>query len=94
MFGDIFKKKRKLMPRLGRIQMAVQRRSNPFLHKLEEELTRKYNTVLYQEELFWFQNARMEWLEKWNRNTNYFHSTTKIKRRHNKVEALLNSEGQ
>lgn len=93
MFGDIFKKKRKLMARLEGLQTAVQRRSNPFLHKLKEELAREYNTILYQEELFWFQKARTEWLEKGNKNTSYFHSTIKIKRRHNKVEALLNNEG-
>lgn len=34
--------------------MAIQRKGNPFLYKLEDKLTKNYNSVLHQEELLWF----------------------------------------
>lgn len=93
-FGDIFRRKRQLISRLGGIQRAIQRRSNPHLYKLEEDLTREYNRVLYQEQLLWFQKSRLDWLEKGNKNTWFFHTATKVRRKHNKVESLLDTGGQ
>lgn len=72
---------------------TIQRRGNPYLYKLEEKLTREYNTVLQQEELFWFPKARMDWLKKRNKNTSYFHTITKVRRKCNKMDAVLNNGG-
>lgn len=90
----VFRRKRKFIARLGGIHRAIQNKGNPFLFKFKEKLTREYNVVLLQEELFWFQKARANWLEHGNKNTSFFHTTTKIRRRFNKVEALQNKKGQ
>lgn len=38
MFGNIFSCKHKILARLGKVQKALQRRSNSFLWELEKEL--------------------------------------------------------
>lgn len=50
--------------------------------------------ILNQEEVFWFQKLRTQWLEQGDKNTKYYHTVTKVKRKFNRVEALMDSEGQ
>nr|KYP53454.1 Retrovirus-related Pol polyprotein LINE-1 [Cajanus cajan] len=45
------------------------------------------------EYFFWFQKSRCKWLEFGDRNTSYFHGTTVIRRRKNKIVKLQNEEG-
>lgn len=93
MFGNIFSRRRKVLARLRGIQKINQNGNSHHLHDLEEQLTREYNSILNQEEIFWFQKARTEWLDCGDRNIKYFHTLTRIKRKANKVEALVNEDG-
>ncbi|KAL7228900.1 hypothetical protein ACSBR2_007568 [Camellia fascicularis] len=61
-FGNIFRRKRWLLGRIDGIQISQARTYSHNLHKLENELTTEYNRVLYQEELFWFQKSRVNWI--------------------------------
>ncbi|XP_061998932.1 uncharacterized protein LOC133716229 [Rosa rugosa] len=61
-FGNIFKRKKHLLARIGGIQKATDRYSNPFLINLESELIREYETLRDQENLFWKQKSRDKWL--------------------------------
>ena len=61
-FGNIFHRKKQVLARLGGIQKALTARHNEFLANLENELINDYNTILHQEELFWFQKSRVKWL--------------------------------
>ncbi|XP_062013929.1 uncharacterized protein LOC133730329 [Rosa rugosa] len=56
--------------------------------------TRK-NTSLLElgENLFWRQKSRDKWLKDGDRNTKFFHLTTLIRRRRNKIEGLYDSQG-
>ncbi|CAL8995128.1 unnamed protein product [Prunus brigantina] len=45
------------------------------------------------EALFWQQKSRIQWLQEGDRNTKFFHMTTVIRRRRNKIERLKNEEG-
>ncbi|KAL7247368.1 hypothetical protein ACSBR2_002308 [Camellia fascicularis] len=92
-FGNIFRRKRWLLGRINRIQISQARTYSHNLHKLENELTTEYNRVLYQEELFWFQKSRVNWITQGERNTKFFHMSTIIKRRKIKIEVLKNEEG-
>lgn len=46
-----------------------------------------------QEELLWYQKSREKWLEFGDRNTKYFHTSTIIRRKSNRIEALKNDAG-
>nr|KYP38810.1 Transposon TX1 uncharacterized [Cajanus cajan] len=46
------------------------------------------------QELLWFQKSRCKWLEFGDRNTRYFHGTTLVRRRKNKVVKIQNELGE
>ncbi|KAG7556773.1 Reverse transcriptase domain [Arabidopsis suecica] len=60
----------------------------------EAALIKEFDVVLEQEEVLWFQKSREKWISLGDRNTSYFHTSTIIKRRRNRIEALKNEEGQ
>ncbi|KAM2666646.1 hypothetical protein EV2_018455 [Malus domestica] len=45
------------------------------------------------EEIFWKQKSRVKWLQEGDRNTRFFHLSTIIRRRRNKIEGLWNNDG-
>lgn len=47
-----------------------------------------------QENIFWKQKSRDKWLQDGDRNTKYFHLTTLIRRRNNKIEGLFDDHVQ
>ncbi|OMO68562.1 reverse transcriptase [Corchorus capsularis] len=61
-FGNIHRRKRLLMARLGGVQRALETRPNPFLYRLEKELSDEFNLVLSQEEMLWFQKSHSNWM--------------------------------
>lgn len=93
-FGNIFKRKKELLARIGGIQRFLEKRQSRSLSKLESKLKRDLEKVLSQEEVLWFQKARREWLVCGDRNTAYFHQKSIERRRRNKVGMIKNDEGQ
>ncbi|BBN67603.1 Polynucleotidyl transferase, ribonuclease H-like superfamily protein [Prunus dulcis] len=91
-FGCLFRNKKKLLARIGGIHKALYRRHSPFLVDLEKELDSDYQALLDQEELFWLQKSRNTWLKEGDRNTKFFHMSTIIRRRKNKLEGLTNEQ--
>jgi len=63
------------------------------LIKLEAKLQEKRNETLNQIETFWFQISGVEAIHGDDHNTRYFHLSTIIQRRCNKIEALQNTKG-
>lgn len=53
----------------------------------------EFNKVLEQEESLWFQKSRCAWFQGGDRNTKFFHLSTVVRRRRNKVVLLRNKEG-
>lgn len=49
--------------------------------------------VLNQQEMLWFQKSRMDVIRDGDRSTKYFHLSTVIRRRRNKIKALQNNAG-
>ncbi|CAL9005467.1 unnamed protein product, partial [Prunus brigantina] len=92
-FGHLKKWKACLLACLNGIQKALCRGSNTFLSKLKISLIKEYNCVLEQEAMFWKQKSRLQWLQEGDQNTKFFHLTTIIRRRRNKIERLKNNEG-
>lgn len=87
-FGNIFKRKRTIEARMRGIQRSFERVDSLFLFQLEQTLQHEYNHILFQEELFWFQKSREEWVKLGDKNTSYFHAQTVIRRKRNKVHGL------
>ena len=87
-FGCIFQRKRSILARLAGIQKQLCIAPNLFLNQLDLELSSEYNHLLDQEELFWKQKSRNNWLKEGDRNTYFFHLSTIISRRKNKIEGL------
>ncbi|KAL7238931.1 hypothetical protein ACSBR2_004930 [Camellia fascicularis] len=61
-FGNIFRRKMWLLGRIEGIQKSQSRVYAHNLFLLEKELVKDYNTILYQEELFWFQKSMANWI--------------------------------
>lgn len=87
-FGNIGRKKRKIISRLSGIQRDPNYSTNRFLHKLERELHVQLDLVLSQEEILWQQKSRCQWLVQGDRNTKYFHIKAIARRRRNRVTML------
>lgn len=92
-FGNIFARKKKLLRRLAGAQRALSTSPTAGLIKLEEKLKRELNVVLQQEELLWMQKSRVQWLRAGDKNTRFFHTSTLIRRRRSRIEALRDSQG-
>ncbi|XP_062028431.1 uncharacterized protein LOC133744315 [Rosa rugosa] len=88
-FGHLFYRKKHILARIRGIQKARDRFENPFLIKLEAELIHEYDVICEQENLFWRQKSRDKWLKDGDRNTRFFHLTTLVRRRRNKIEGFL-----
>lgn len=72
-FGNLFQRKNRLHARLRGLQVALSRKSTPFLYSLEQRLIQDYNTILHQEYLFWQLKSCIMWLSYGDANTKYFH---------------------
>lgn len=94
MVGNIFRRKRKLLARISGIQKSLCKKNNHFLINLEEDLIKEYEQLRDQEALFWQQKSRVSWLQNGDRNTKFFHLSTLVRRRRNKVEGLLDQYGE
>lgn len=70
------------------IQRSLERVDSLSLLLLEQTLQHEYNHILFQEELFWFQKSREQWVKLGDKNTAYFHAQTVIRRKRNKIHGL------
>lgn len=66
--------------------------SDNFLAR-KEELLKERDIFLEQEEMVWFQKSREKWIPLGDRNTRFFHTSTIIRRRKNRIEMLRKGDG-
>lgn len=92
-FYNIFRKKSELWARLEGIQRTLAAGGPRYLLKLEKTLKKEMEVVLKQEETLWFQKSRMEALKDGDCNTRYFHLSTVIRRKQNRIETLQDGNG-
>jgi len=92
-FGNLFRRKRKTWARLEGIQRCLSNGGPLHLLKLEMRLRTELNTVLQEIETLWFQKSRVAAIRDGDRNTKYFHISTIIRRRANRIEALQQEDG-
>lgn len=92
-FGNLFLRKRRIGARLKGIQSALANRPNRFLINLERELRSDYAEVLRIEEEFWTMKSRMSWVIDGDRNTAFFHMSTLVRRRRNRITCMKDRIG-
>lgn len=92
-FGNIFARKKRLMARLEGIQRKLTQGHSTGLIKLERKIRQELQATLYQEELYWYQQSREEWIVSGDRNTKFYHAATSIRKSRRKVCSLKNHEG-
>lgn len=71
--------------------LLEQNQTDELLNK-EDVLIKEFEVVLEQEEIVWFQKSREKWIALGDRNTKYFHTSTIIRRRRNRIEMLKDDE--
>lgn len=93
-FGDVVKKKKELLARLGGIQNSYKAgRAHLHLERLEVDLQNQLEDVLYKEELMWHQRSRSQWLLDGDRNTRYYHIKATNRKKKNKIHMLKDEQG-
>lgn len=75
------------------VQWALERRTAEGLLRLELRLQVERKEILLQEELLRKQKSRNDWLKDGDDNTRFFHTSTLVRRRRNRVESLKNDGG-
>ena len=82
------------MARIEGIQRQRDYRFKGFLLNLENRLLADYARVLNQEEILWFKKSRAQWLASGDCNTRFYHISTLVRRKHNKIESLKLDSGE
>ena len=69
-------------------------RPSVFLLNLENDLLRDLDTVLNQEEEIWALKSRVNWMIQGDRNTAFYHVSTLVRRKRNKILSIKDSMGE
>ena len=92
-FGNLFRRKRQAWARLKGVQQRLAAGGSIHLLKLENKLRKELNVILKEIELLWFQKSRVDAIRDGDRNTKYFHISTIIRRRINRIDTLRHDDG-
>lgn len=93
-FGHVQKRKEKLMEEIKKVQDLLDSTQTDALLSKEAGLLEEFELVLEQEEIIWFQKSREKWIALGDRNTTYFHTSTIIRRRRNRIESLKGDDSR
>lgn len=53
-----------------------------------------HHSLLQQQETFWRQRSRIQWIREGDRNTRFFHQSTLRRRAANRIRRLVDDDGQ
>lgn len=59
----------------------------------EQLLRYKLDKLEHQRDLYWRQRAHVQWMEKGDRNTSFFHSYASARKKKNKIKKLIREDG-
>jgi len=94
-FGNIFVNKKSVEIKLQELNQAM---TTDGFDKNKSEQAKKLNldweNLCKQEEIFWRQKSRVQWLKEGGRNTSFFHCSTTANRMHNRISSILNEDGE
>jgi hypothetical protein len=90
-FGNIFHRKKCILARLNGVQCALTSRPSESLYRFEKSLREDYFVILKLEEELWALKSKVGRVVKGDRNTKFFHTSTTVRKRANKIVRLRNS---
>ena len=82
------------MARLNGIQRAFSVKPSSFLLNLENELLKKLENMLNQEDELWALKSRVNWMMQWDRNIAFYHVLTSVRRKRNQIMAMKYDVGE
>eukprot|EP00253_Pinus_taeda_P035598 PITA_35598 len=94
-FGNIFEGEKAVENKLQELNEALitvgfDKVRNEKATKLQQE----WENFCKQEEIFWRQKSRVQWLKEGERNTRFFHRSTLANRAHNRISSIKDEGGQ
>lgn len=92
-FHNIFQQKKKCKAQLLGVQRVISTYSTRSFLKLERKLLIEFDAILNQEESYWRQKARENWVCHGERNTRFFHALVVDRRRHSQILQLKLPDG-
>lgn len=93
-FDTIFyKKKRIVLKRLAGIQKSLAHNPSPQLQFLKPLFKKIFFNIVDQEEQLWYIKPRINWLFLGDKNNYFFHTSSLIKRRENKIYSFELEDG-
>ena len=90
-FGNIFQRKSRILARIAGTQRALALHPSCSLISLDKTLKMEFQTILRLEEEFWALKSRVGWVVEGDRNTSFFHTSTIVRRKFNKISRIQNS---
>ncbi|KAL8136317.1 hypothetical protein V2J09_002318 [Rumex salicifolius] len=92
-FGHVQAQKNTLLLQLDRVQTSIGLGPTEELLAEEATIQSQLEEVLLKEEMLWKQKSREMWLREGDRNTKFFHLSTIIRCRFNRVDELMDDNG-
>ncbi|XP_059064717.1 uncharacterized protein LOC131856805 [Cryptomeria japonica] len=94
-FGNIFETKARLEDETSALnKIFMENEMDQALFLEEKWLLANYEDILAKEKVFWHQKSREFWLSDGDRNTKFFHNSTKQRRTVNRITKIKTSEGK
>ncbi|KAJ1391136.1 Ulp1 protease family, C-terminal catalytic domain [Sesbania bispinosa] len=93
-FGNIFQKKGRVLSRIEGVHKHLTMGPHGRLDKLHKKLWEEYQSILRQEEAYWYHKARKDWIAFGDQNTHFFHISSIAKRRKNRIVSLTSEDGE
>ncbi|KAL8161277.1 hypothetical protein V2J09_012766 [Rumex salicifolius] len=87
-FGDVHERKNSLMQQMDDLQRRLARAPTDAALLLNRKIQEELDLTLEQEEMVWFQKSRQQWISCGDRNTKFFHMSTVMRRRSNRILSL------
>eukprot|EP00253_Pinus_taeda_P034910 PITA_34910 len=93
-FGDIFEGKKAVENKLQELnQVLISTGFNKVRDEKANKLQQEWENFCKQEEIFWRQKSRVQWLKEGEQNTRFFHRSTLTNRAHNRISSIKDEEG-
>ncbi|CAN0877256.1 LINE-1 retrotransposable element ORF2 protein [Linum grandiflorum] len=92
-FGNIFKRKRKLERDLIRLEALAETNQSMQVAAQETKVRNDLEVTLWQENLIWLQKSKQQWTLEGDRNTKFFHTSTLRRRAFNRIKSLKDNQG-
>eukprot|EP00253_Pinus_taeda_P018901 PITA_18901 len=93
-FGNIFTAKKAVEDKMRKLNQTLI--TDSFDKDRNDQVTKhhqEWENLCQQEEIFWQQKSRVQWLKEGERNTKFFHRSTIANRSHNRISSIMDEDG-